>query len=423
MPSPAERQRNNVRMGLFVSISILLAMGVLVTLTDAIDRFRTRTDQHTVRFSVQSGVGNLRPGSQVRVGGMSLGQVTNLTPQFSEDDGGFRFIDVQFDLDRQVKLRDDAVIMVSSPLIGTESWLDIPHVGEGQLVNGVLRGVERVGMLTSLLGHESAAHAQRLIEHSTSFAEFLASVRSEYDSTVLPTLENVRETSDDVRQVVQLMRQDHFPQWAEMIESILRQGSDSAVRLDNLLADSHAVVTENRGDLRSTIENVRGASEHWQEAANRINTETIDRVHALLDSGQRGLDEAEQALQTLRADYDGWAETLTQAMGRANLASQQLHLTMTEVRRSPWKVLYRPSEKELEHELLYEATRSFAVAAADLQAASASMQRVLDAHAETLDEDDVLLQRVRDNLLQPLERYELAQQQLLDVLFADQQQQ
>ena len=46
---------------------------------------------------------------------------------------------------------------------------------------------------------------------------------------------------------------------------------------------------------------------------------------------------------------------------------------MIEIRRSPWKVLYRPTEKELENELLYEATRSFAVAAADMKAASVSV--------------------------------------------------
>jgi hypothetical protein len=69
--------------------------------------------------------------------------------------------------------------------------------------------------------------------------------------------------------------------------------------------------------------------------------------------------------------------------------------------------------------LLCEAARSFAVAAADLKAASTAMQRVMDNHGERLSSDDALMQRVTQNLVEPLDRYELAQQRLLDVLFAD----
>src|SRR5690606_26422797 len=137
---------------------------------------------------------------------------------------------------------------------------------------------------------------------------------------------------------------------------------------------------------------------------------------ALLNTGQEGLDQAVAAMTELRTDYAGWSTNIGEALANANMASQQLKLTMIETRRSPWKVLYRPSADELEHELLYEAARSFAVAAADLKAASEAIRRVLDTHGERLAENHDAYQRVERNLLNSLANYEKAQQQLMDVI-------
>ena len=90
---------------------------------------------------------------------------------------------------------------------------------------------------------------------------------------------------------------------------------------------------------------------------------------------------------------------------------------MIEVRRSPWKVLYQPDVKEVEHELLYDATRSFAMATADLKAASRTVQEILARYPAQLDANPELQERVQRNLIEPLERYEAAQERLLDILF------
>lgn len=425
MPGRAESQRNNIRMGIFVSLSLLLGVGVVVALTGAFDALRGATNQHTVRFTVQSGVSNLKPGSEVRVGGMRLGEVTALRPRF-EIGEPFRYIDVDFNLDRNVRLYDNARILVTSPLIGAEAWLDITSVGDGAVATGSLHGADRVGMLTSLLGDEGAAHAQQMLEDSRRFTEFLASVQDEYDSNVMPILENIQNASVEAQELAARIRGEDWPRWADSFDTLLSWAVQSTQNVDaifaegqGLLVDGREVIADNREDVRETIANVRAASETWRTITQRINDETIQRVHALLESGQAGLDELHAAISTLRSDYDGWSTAVSESLGRANIASQQLSLTMTEVRRSPWKVLYRPSEKELEHELLYEAARSFAVAAADLKSASTAMQRVMDNHSERLQDDEVLLQRVTQNLVEPLERYELAQQRLLDVLFAD----
>ncbi|MCA9295392.1 MAG: hypothetical protein KC983_02725 [Phycisphaerales bacterium] len=78
MGSPRERQRNNVRAGLFVTITLLIAMGIVFALTDIKDVFLTSRHAYRVTYTVESGVKSLSPGSQVRIGGLPVGRVKDV---------------------------------------------------------------------------------------------------------------------------------------------------------------------------------------------------------------------------------------------------------------------------------------------------------------------------------------------------------
>ena len=81
MPSVAERTRNNVRAGVFVSITIILALAIIVSLTGVWQWLFLRTQDWVVTFDVASGVKSLQSGSDVRVGGVPMGEVTGIEPQ------------------------------------------------------------------------------------------------------------------------------------------------------------------------------------------------------------------------------------------------------------------------------------------------------------------------------------------------------
>lgn len=63
-------------------------------------------------------------------------------------------------------------------------------------------------------------------------------------------------------------------------------------------------------------------------------------------------------------------------MANLQLTGDQLKLAAIEVRRSPWRLLYSPSKKELETDNLYDAARSFALAASTLEGSIASLKEV-----------------------------------------------
>jgi len=217
MGSPSERHRNNIRAGIFVSVSLLLGLAILVVLTDAVEAISRSTERYTVVFDVASGVNNLKAGSDVRVGGVSMGRVTDIRPQLKEGEA-FREIAVDFTLDRRIAIYRDAIILISSPLIGADAWLDIPNVGEpaAGLATGSqpLRGTPSVGMLAHLLGPENAAKADEMVENARVFSDFLARMPDEYDHRVAPILEDWSVITSDRRALVAAVRERDWPVWS-----------------------------------------------------------------------------------------------------------------------------------------------------------------------------------------------------------------
>lgn len=423
MASPSERHRNNVRAGIFVSVSLLLGLAILVVLTDAVEAISRGTERYTVVFDVASGVSNLKAGSDVRVGGVPMGRVTDIRPQLKEGEA-FREIAVDFTLDRRIAIYRDAIILISSPLIGADAWLDIPNVGEpaaGRAAGSQpLRGTPSVGVLAHLLGPENAAKADEMVENAKVFSGFLARMPDEYDHRVASILEDWGVMTSDMRALVADVRERDWPVWSESMHRVMTWAADATSKFDAAIADGHGLLLDGREVIRENREPIRTAVGNVQQATERINTETLEKLHRVLESGQQGVEAAVAVLEDMRVDYSGWATNIGEALANANLTAQQLKLAAIETRRSPWKLLYRPSATELEHELLYEATRSFAVAAADLKASSEAVRRVLENHSSAVAHNEEAYRRLEQSLLKSLDNYEKAQQQLLDVLIADQ---
>ena len=92
-------------------------------------------------------------------------------------------------------------------------------------------------------------------------------------------------------------------------------------------------------------------------------------------------------------------------MANAHLTSEQLKLASIEIRRSPWRLLYTPKQKELETDNLYDAARSFAMAAGALDSAVHGLKAL--SQDEAREPEDV--QRMLDYLEKLVARFEEAE--------------
>jgi hypothetical protein len=101
----------------------------------------------------------------------------------------------------------------------------------------------------------------------------------------------------------------------------------------------------------------------------------------------------------------GQRPVLERMVANLQLSADQLKLATIEIRRSPWRLLYKPDEKELETDNLYDAARSFALAAGTLDAATQSLQAV----AEKTPNDQAKIEEMVKHLEALYERFEEAE--------------
>ncbi len=312
MPSLQERTRNNVRAGIFVSTTIVLALATVIVLSDVRKTLLRPTKQYTVTFDVASGVQNISAGAAVRVGGMQMGKVKEVRPLIT-DEVFQEVIAIDFLLDSRVRLYDNATVMITSALIGDNANLAIISVGGDPAapseevdaadrppavlaVGGVLEGTPGIGPLVGVLGPANAAKAETIID-------------------------DFKATSGNIRQLTQRINQDDWPRWADDITDVMSWATTATKKVDDLLiegrglfADARGVVAENRESIGAIVTNARTTSEDPKSVMSRVRTETVDKVHALLDTGQEGLNQASAVLEDLRRDYDVWATDVTEAL-------------------------------------------------------------------------------------------------------------
>ena len=127
-----DKQRNNVKAGVFVLLSLILGLVVISVLTNLWETITVKTNRFHASFSVKDGVSTLASGSQVRLGGLSIGSVTTVSPSIVNGTP-ISEIDVYFDISADIQLYSNLSLEVHSGLLGSKAWLSINDVGEGDL--------------------------------------------------------------------------------------------------------------------------------------------------------------------------------------------------------------------------------------------------------------------------------------------------
>jgi ABC-type transporter Mla subunit MlaD len=191
------------------------------------------------------------------------------------------------------------------------------------------------------------------------------------------------------------------------IEGSRKLLDDGLSRARELIDTAQAVVRDNRPRIDSTI---RSADELFAKA----NGELYAQVQGVLEDGRRGLREFAEAGQRANTLMAEAAPEVRLTVANASLASNQLKLLMAEVRRNPWRLLYQPGKKELEAELLYEASRNYAQAVGELRGVSASLDAVAGAGDDAQTRQRAI--ELREQLTGSYDRYKQAEDAFLKIL-------
>lgn len=420
--STGDRRRNNIRAGLFIAVSATLGLATFLVLQKM--QWGPRT-QYRLLFDIANGVRGLAVGSEVRIGGLPRGRVVGIEP--IEEDGRLTQVEVVFELDRSVTLFRNAEAIRLAPLLGETAWINFATVGapdpsapDGNVLppGGRLEAMESPGLLANIVGISSANRLVSIIERTEEFSTVLERIPGDYEDHVLPALDSASKT------IVQL-RSD-YDRWRGRIDETLDAAVAAANNLEDgtrragvVVSDVQATLDENRPKLSRTLDRLETAADDAATILSDVRTDTMPQIARTLGEGERAISAFADLLDRADAELATRLPDIRTFLSDLRVAAGQLKLATIEVRRSPWRLLYRPSTEILAREQLFEAARSFASATGDLRSAAESVEELLRVRPDLLQGDPGLRGRLESALIDALGRYEEAQRRLYGVLIEE----
>jgi len=410
-------KRDDFWAGLFLLVGIALALTVVFVLADL--RSWTQDYQRVrVLYPLADGVDGLKGGAAVQLGGVPVGSVESIEDHM--EGGVVTGKVVTFSLPKRYRISHDAVIELEKPPIGSGTALNIRNVGRGEPyrtdgppLEGRRAGSDLVQDMVRELGIKEQQKRQ-LREIIDNVSTLTTSARGDYPQMserlrgVLdkaePVLANAQAASKDIRATASDTRalvadaRERSGVWFDRADTVSKNINDSVAQVRLFLKDKDPAV-------RDSVDNVRAVTQ-------RVREETLDQIAQAVGKADKAVDNARQITAEVKAFVAQQRPTLERALASFQLTAAQLKLASIEIRRSPWRLLYRPTEQELESDNLYDAARSFAQAAQVLDATAESLR--VTAGREDIGRDEV--QRMVERLERLFAEYDKAERAFWDAL-------
>ncbi len=376
--------RNNVLAGLFLVVSVILAVFLAFWVEDGIDKLPFVNPKRTfvARFELSEGIAGIKPGSPVTLGGASVGSVESLSYVYEQR--GERTvpvgIDVELEIESGIVLYPEAVVSIVSPLLGTLSSINISNIGVGDEPLGpgaVLDGRPPAGLAEMAGVGTLAQRADETLAKANRILDDLA-------PAVKPTLEDLDATLGSARSFAGMLAENQ-DDWAakandilahadsvflNTIPSVATEVNAGVADTRRLVASAQSVIDENRADVRRTVTNLEGVT-------TRVRYDLLGRVERVLDEGVIAAANLSDVGGRAVGLLDRIEPPLVRTMSNVQLTSGQAMLLLEEVRAAPWRLLERPDEKEQREVVLFSAVRRYAESVEKLRDASEAMDSVL----------------------------------------------
>lgn len=391
----------------------------------------TPKNDYVIRFTLTDGVEGLTEGSAVKVGGITRGRVTSIQTMPDPNVPGGMEIITGVRIDSAVPLRTDAVPYLQRPLLGGSGWINFTSLGSAPDLlapEGVLLGqLAPPSILAEAgFGPEQREQVQEILKSFRNIASSGESITRRADEVFAAFQQDLgsftrtlQDAADDVRRATSSTA-DKVPQWQAQVDTFMASANDAGRRLNSALDDARGFIGSLQREVDEAREGIRAFVRNAEQLSDKLNTDAYRQLTDALAKLDRGLDSAADTADRARAIFRDNDQTLRETLANLRLASDQLQLTLVEVRRAPWRLLYQPGKRELEQELLFDAARRYAEAAGDLNRAVQTLAQMQTAAARppddrTPDEQrfvEAWSRRVRESL----DRYSQAETAFLRLL-------
>ena len=444
-------ERDNVKAGLFVLTGLGLFVLFVLLLADFQALFE-RQQRVSVYYQLADGLGGLRIGDEVTLGDEAVGRVTAIRDVTDPDRPG-RVVGklVRFTMPARYELNWDARIEVVTPPIGTGARLNIASVGTGEpydrdqrIPDEMLQAVVEIDEMAPVIGaHIPQGAIPGGIAPSQVTQDFARElgIQDVQRRQIQTLLANLSDASDDAPLISAELREslpavterltalldearELFPEAQQTIEH-LRLAAEEAQQIvsrlddrsegwfdgvDAIVADARQISDRTRSLLEETDPQLRRTVDNLAELSQSFRDETMVKVDETLEAARDGARSFDEAAEQIGRLITSQGPVIERTMANLQLTSDQLKLTAIEVRRSPWRLLYEPEARELETDNVYDAARSFALAAGALQSASESLRAFTTARPD----DEASIERKLEHLDELFERFREAETRFWD---------
>jgi ABC-type transporter Mla subunit MlaD len=339
------RERNELKAGAFIVITVVLVIAVIVWINGAnIGPMQS----HTVSFKLTDDIGGLRVGDDVRLGGLKVGVVREITPT-SLDSPDARLL-VNFTVPASYVVRSNPLIGLQSSLTGAAN-LNIESMGsgnplpEGQILTG--RPDPKSALLSSLT-RSSPQLEGALTQINGQTIPYATTLFKHIDGKVDPV-------------------------------------ADSAKKALTEIGD---VVGEGKPDIRGTLKNLNSATatlsaklppiaDQVSAFLTKIDTSLTTAQSTLLDI-QKAAANTKDLTGSLRAVIVDNRGKLDGIVSGLKITSDNLKEASIEIRHSPWRLLYKPTPEEMTNINIYDSAREFAQGASSLSDTATALRDLLN---------------------------------------------
>jgi ABC-type transporter Mla subunit MlaD len=363
----AQTERSQLKAGLFIIFSIALIFCIIVGIK-GISVVFSPVDERRVHFSLSDNIGGLRIGDDVRIGGFKVGVVRKIDLKGLEDGGQPRLV-VDFSIPQKYPLHENAHLSIETTVTGT-SVLNIDNVGSGTLL----------------------ADNNELTGNPSALSAFLASAGS---------------SGPDLRDIIHTVKTTTVPK----VNTTLTSFTGAADQIDSLLGDS-------KSDFRGTVANLNKITsdvkakfpeimQHFDTIVVKA-TAAIDNAHGTLEDIKVAAANTKDLTNTARNIVDGNRSKIDGFIVSLKTGGDNFKEAIAEVRRSPWRLLYRPGPGELDNLELYDAARQFAEGANGVNDAALALHDAL----QNPNVDKAEVQKLMDKLNVTFDKFNTVEDKL-----------
>jgi ABC-type transporter Mla subunit MlaD len=373
------KERNNLKAGAFILLSIGLIVTVILSIK-GVGRIFSPEQERTVSFRLADDLGGLQIGDEVRVGGFKVGVVKDIEVRDDVREAGpvggaasqplatTRNADptrllVTFTLPSQYQLREDAAVGIQTTVTGT-ACLNISDLGTGKPADAQVALVGRPSALNSLIATfgDLAPEVKPLVADARGA---VADVRARVVPNLGATLEQYKGAGEHLRDMLGDTKSDFRTTVANLKESTGTIKEQLPPTMDNL--------RETTGTLK---EKLPGTMEAAKQFITRLD-ETVKSTEGTLEDVKKSMANLRAVSEDARDVVGGNRGKLDTMIASLKTTGDNLKAASAEIRHSPWRLLYKPGKGEMANLNLYDSARQFADGAGSLNDAALALRDAL----------------------------------------------